>query len=106
MAKKLAFAMYKPNEGKENELKEILKEHLPILKEYGLISAKETYTIRAKDGTIIEIFEWLSEEAKVIAHQHPAMRQLWGRMMAICTFPAMQDLDESKKSFPNFEIVD
>ena len=106
MAKQLAFAMYKPNEGKEGDLKEILKEHLPLLREFELISDKETYTIKATDGTIIEIFEWLSEETKAIAHQHPATRQLWGRMMAICTFPAMRDLDEGKRSFPDFQIVE
>lgn len=105
MERQLAFAMYKPKEGKEEELQEILKLHLPVLKEYGLISEKETYTVRAKDGTMIEIFEWMSEESKAVAHQHPAMRSLWGRMMAVCTFPTMSDLPEAKRSFPNFSVI-
>jgi hypothetical protein len=102
----LAFAMYKPNEGKEDELNEILKSHLPVLKEYGLISDQAPYTVRSSDGTIIEIFEWKDEESKAIAHQHPAMRSLWGRMMGICTFPAMSDLPEGKKSFPGFSVLE
>jgi hypothetical protein len=105
MDKKLAFAMYKPKEGKEQELEEILIQHIPLLREYGLISEKETHTVRSNDGTIIEIFEWISDESKEVAHQHPAMRSLWGKMMAICTFPTLSDLPESKKSFPNFTVI-
>lgn len=101
----MAFAMYKPNEGKADELKEILKNHLPQLREYGLISDRDTYTIQSEDGTIIEIFEWASEEAKATAHRHPATMQLWGQMMNICTFPAMMDMPESGKSFPNFKVI-
>ena len=104
MERQLAFAMYKPKEGMEQELEEVLKLHIPLLKEYGLISEKETCTVRSKDGTIIEIFEWMSEESKAVAHQHPATRSLWGRLMAVCTFPTLSDLPEAKKSFPNFAV--
>jgi hypothetical protein len=105
MQRQLAFAMYKPKEGKEQELEQILEQHIPVLREYGLISEREAYTVQSKDGTVIEIFEWMSEEAKAVAHQHPAMRSLWGRMMAACTFPTMSDLPEAKKGFPNFLVV-
>ena len=72
MAKQRAFAMFKPDKGKEDELKEIPKEDLPVLKEHGLISDKEIFTIKAKDGTISEIFESLSGEAKAVAHEDPS----------------------------------
>ena len=101
----LAFAMYKPHEGKENELREILETHIPMLKEYGLITDKGTFQVRSKDGTIIEIFEWVNEEAKDIAHKHPAIMSMWGKMMPICNFPAMKDLPEAQKSFPGFEVI-
>jgi quinol monooxygenase YgiN len=105
MNKTLAFAMYKPNEGKKQELMDILKEHIPMLKEYGLITDRATITAESEDGTIIEIFEWASEEAKGAAHQHSAIMQMWGRMMPICSFPAMKDLPEAQKSFPNLGII-
>jgi len=103
---KLAFAMYQPKKGKEDELRRILKDHLPTLKKYELITDKGSFFAKSSNGTFIEIFEWASDEAKTVAHQHPAIMQLWGKMMPICDFPTMKDLPEATKSFPNFELVD
>jgi hypothetical protein len=75
------------------------------LKEYGFITDRPTITAQSTDGTIVEIFEWASEEAKRGADQHPAIQQLWSKMMPICTFPAMKDLPEAQKSFPNLAIL-
>ena len=71
--KKLAFAMYKPREGKAEELMDILKVHIPTLKEYDLITDKEPFTVLSENGTVIEIFEWASPEAIDLAHEHPAI---------------------------------
>lgn len=101
----LAFAMYKPHEGKEAELNDILKSHIPTLKELGLITDREPVMLKAEDGTIIEVFEWASEEAVKMAHQHPAVGQLWGKMGPIATFPAMKDLPEAQKPFPGFDVI-
>jgi hypothetical protein len=101
----LAFAMYKPHEGKENELMDILKEHVPTLKELGLITDRQTAILKAEDGTIIEVFEWASEEAVEMAHRHPAIGQLWGKMGPIASFPPMKDLPEANKPFPGFEVI-
>ncbi len=101
----LAFAMYKPKKGKEQEMKDILKDHLPTLRKYELITDKGHFFAQSADGTLIEIFEWASDEAKKAAHEHPAIMQMWGKMMPICDFPAMKDLPEAAKSFPNFELL-
>jgi hypothetical protein len=103
---KLAFAMYKPKKGKDAELLELLKDHLPTLRKYELITDKGSFFVKSGNGTFIEIFEWASEEAKNVAHQHPAIMKIWGKMMPMCEFPAMKDLPEAAKSFPNFEIVE
>lgn len=103
--KKLAFAMYKPKEGKAGELNEILKTHMPALREYGLMTDKEPFTALADDGTVIEIFEWASQEAIDMAHEHPAIRSIWGKMGPICDFVSMKDLPEAQHPFPNFDIV-
>jgi hypothetical protein len=101
----LTFAMYKPNEGKETELQEILKDHIPTLKDLELITDRAPATLRAKDGTIIEVFEWKSHDAVETAHKHPAIGQLWGKMGAICTFPGMEGLTEAHQPFPAFDII-
>ena len=102
----LAFAMYKPKEGKEEELRILLKDHLPTLRQNQLIADTGSFFAKSTDGTFIEIFEWVSEEAKTAAHHHPAIREIWNKMMPICDFPAMKDLPEAAKSFPGFELVE
>ena len=101
----LAFAMYKPKKGKLAELKKLLKDHIPTLRKYELITNKGAFLVQSTDGTLIEIFEWASEAAKDAAHKHPAIMKIWGPMMPICEFPAMENLPEAAKSFPNFKVI-
>jgi len=101
----LAFAMYRPAPGKKEELQEILKDHIPTLRELGFITDGTAYSLESKDGTLIEVFEWVGEEAKTEAHHHPAIRTIWAKMMDICTFPGMNTLPEAEKGFPGFEVV-
>lgn len=103
METSIAFAMYQPAKGKSEELKQILKEHIPTLKRLGLITDSPAYMLESENGTVIEVFEWTGDEAKDIAHKHPAVRAIWGKMMDICTFPKMHDLPEANHSFPNFK---
>ena len=105
MSTKMSFAMYKPHEGKRDELLEILKEHVPTLREYGMVSERSNYMAQASDGTIIEVFEWLSDEAKNAAHEHPAVARIWERMYGVCSFAHMRHLSESDMQFPDFELL-
>ena len=105
MQSKLTIAIYKPKSDRDDEMLEVLKSHTPLLKELGLISNKPAYLARSSNGHIIEIFEWLNEEAKVIAHSHPLLQPVWSKMMEICEFPSFSELPESASSFPNFETI-
>ena len=104
--KDFAMPMYKAT-SKENheELIKILEGHLPTLREYGLIKNSSAYMLQSDDGTIIEMFEWKDEGAKQAAHEHPAIRTLWGKMQGICDFPSLNDLPESGTRFPNFKVL-
>jgi len=102
---KIAMAMYKPKKGKSEELKNILKEHLPTLRKMELITERPPLLLESENGTIIEIFEWTGDAAKDAAHKHPAIRVIWGKMMDICSFPSLKDLPEAKHSFPNFTRI-
>ncbi len=99
--------MYKAtSEENQKALFEILKNHIPTLRKYELISDSPAYMLQSTDGTIIETFEWKDEKAKQIAHEHPAIRTIWGKMEGICEFPSLSDLPESKKRFPNFKVLE
>src|ERR1700743_550100 len=54
---KTVIVAYKPKPGKADELKALMKTHLPRLKAEGLVRDKESYIMEAADGTIVEVFE-------------------------------------------------
>jgi quinol monooxygenase YgiN len=101
----LAFAAYKPKAGQEKAFLELVKRHLPVLRELQLATDRSNFIARSKDGTIIEVFEWTSVNAIDAAHQHPAVADIWEKMTLIADFIAMKALPEAKKPFSGFEIL-
>ncbi len=82
-----------------------MREHLPVLRKEGLITDREGYTMRSKDGSIIEVFEWKSEEAIDKAHKSEAVLNLWKKFEEACEYIPIENLEEAKKLFPGFEPV-
>ena len=104
--KNFAMPMYKAtNEENHDKLLKILEKHVPTLREFELIDDSPAFLLQSDDGTIIETFEWKNEETKQAAHEHPAIRTLWGEMEGICDFPSLSDLPESNNRFPNFKVL-
>jgi len=99
MASQIVFAAYKPQEGKEEELKQLIKEHVPTLRKLELITDRPALTVRAQDGTFIEIIEWYDVEAADKAHEHPAVAKIWEQMGAISKFMPLKELPETAKTF-------
>ncbi len=99
----VVMAMYRPKEGKLDELELLVKKHFPTLKSYGLTTSREPFIGRATDGTLIEIFEWISMEAAQKAHDHPAIASIWEAMTMVCEFGKLEQLAEAKKVFPQFQ---
>jgi hypothetical protein len=99
----VAMALYRPFPGKEEELWEILRHHFPTLQREGLVTEQELLTLQASDGTIIEIFEWCSEEAKEKAHASAAVMEIWNKMMTVAEMTSLSTLPEAQRPFPNFK---
>src|ERR1700748_1682314 len=97
---------YKPKPGKEDALKELMKTHLPRLKDQGLVRNKDSYIMEAADGTIVEVFEWLSEEAIQKAHYNPEVLKMWGEYAEVCDYVPVGSLTEAGSLFSSFEPVD
>ena len=97
--------MYKPFEGKEEELKSLLKKHFPVLREYELITDRVPLVVKTGNGTYIEVFEWESEDSVNRAHDHPAVADIWEKMGQISEFTTMNKLSESEGMFPHFEPI-
>ena len=101
----LAFATYKPKAGQETALFELVKKHLPALRQLELATDRNNYIAKAADGTIIEVFEWTSPGAISAAHQHPAINDIWEKMTMIADFIPMASLAEGQHPFAGFEII-
>jgi len=101
-----AIAAYRPKPGRERQLRQVLKDHLPILRKEGLVTDRPSYLMRAADGTFVEVFEWKSAATIETAHENPEVRAMWARFEAACTYESLGNLKESRDLFANFESVD
>ena len=99
----LVIACYRPKPGQEEALRAVVREHLPALRKLGLATARPSVLLRAGDGTLLELFEWVSAEAVERAHHDPAVQAIWGRFFAVCDCVKLSDLAESAEMFPHFE---
>ena len=103
---KFVIVAYRPHPGKAQELLQLTREHLPILRNQGLATDRPSYVMRSTDGTIIEVFEWKSAEAIAAAHQNPVWQAMCGRYSAVCDYISLKNLSESKNMFAEFDPVD
>ncbi len=100
------IAAYRPRSGKEDALRRILKDHLPILRREGLATDRPPYLMRASDGTFVEVFEWKSAKAVEDAHHNANVLKMWARFEEACEYVSLTSLEETKGPFPNFDAVD
>jgi hypothetical protein len=102
----ISVACYRPNPGRETELLGLVRDHLPPLRAEGLVSERAPIVMRTADGTLVEIFEWVSKEAIAGAHKNPVVAELWKRFEAVCTYETPSNLAEFKNMFAHFEAID
>ena len=100
----LSIVCYRPKSGKEDELLQLTREHVPILRAQGLATDRSVVAMRAADGTIVEVFEWESGGIER-AHTNPEVAKLWGRYNEACEFVPFASLPEAQQLFAGFEPI-
>jgi len=98
----IAIAAYKPLPGFDTGFKEVLKNHTNVLREEGFITDQKVYQMQAIDGTVIEVFEWISEEAKEDAHNNPRVMELWSRLHEYAEMAKLMDIMECHAPMASF----
>lgn len=101
----VVFALYRPHEGKDAELRRLIAQHLPVLRRLEMITDRPAVLVRSKNGTYIEVFEWRSTAMSGRAHEHPEVARVWEAMGQIAGFPGLESLEEAKERFSHFEPV-
>jgi hypothetical protein len=102
---RFVIAAYTPKAGQEPQLLATVRKHLRVLHAEQLVTDKPPYVMRARDGTIVEVFEWRSAEAISQAHTNPAVQALWAEFGAVCDYTPLNKLAESHQMFAEFDAV-
>ncbi len=102
MSTRIVIACYKPIAGKQEALESLVESHVQSLRDEGLVTDRQPIILKAKDGTITEIFEWKSKEAIELAHENPRVQQIWQQFANVCAYVPIGDLAEAAEIFPDF----
>jgi hypothetical protein len=101
----MVMVAYRPKPAMDAGLRELIRNHVPILRTEGLATDRAPVILKAADGTYVEIFEWRSPEAIQQAHHSPAVLVMWSRFAEVCDYQSVADLPECKQLFSPFELV-
>ena len=101
----IVIVAYRPKSGKEKETLELVRHRVPTLRKEGLVTDRAPTIMRARDGTIIEVSEWKSQEAIDAAHKNPNVLAMWNEFFAVCDCVPLNTLPESAEMFAGFEPV-
>jgi hypothetical protein len=102
---RITIVVYRPKQGREKQLLELVNEHLPVLDKQGLITGRKPIVMEAADNRIIEIFEWASSEAIEKAHTNASVLELWNRFNKVCDYDKPVNVNEFHNLFSEFEPI-
>src|ERR1700674_2851163 len=102
MAGVCGIVAYRPKPGKEKELLELVRNRVPTLRKEGLVTDRVPAIMRSRDGTIVEVSEWKSQEAIDAAHRNPNVLAMWDKFFAICECMPLKTLAEANDMFAGF----
>ena len=102
----VCIVAYRPKAGHEEELLDLVRDRVPTLRKEGLATDRVPVIVRAKDGTIIEVSEWKSQQAIEEAHQNPRVLEMWDKFFAVCDCVPLKTLPEAGEMFAGFEPLE
>jgi len=97
----IVIVAYRPKPGKEADLLQLTREHVPLLRAEGLATDHPATVCQAKDGTVVEVFEWEAGGTEC-AHSNPEVLKLWERYAVACDYAPLVSLPESSTIFASF----
>jgi len=99
--------VYRPVAGREDALLDLVHAHVPALRALGLATDAPPVILRSPaNGNLVEIFDWVSEEAVQRAHSMPEVIAMWDAFDVVCDFLKLAQLAEAETLFAHFERVE
>lgn len=99
---KIVIATYKPKPGKEKNLDRLVRDHVKVLRNQGLATLRPPMIMKSADGTVVEVFEWISKQAIEEAQHNKDVQDYWARYKEVCDIIPVSDLIEANTSFSEF----
>ena len=103
---RISIAAFKPKPGKEDDLLKVLDDRIPLLLSLGMDTDRKAITMRSRQGVIIQVSEWVDDDAITRAHSHPEVLALWQRFDDCCEYVKLDTLSESHDDFATFTAID
>jgi hypothetical protein len=101
----IVIAVYRPKPGQAEALAAEVRAHVPDLRAWGLATERPATAMRARDGTILEVFEWRDGGIEA-AHKDPRVLAMWERFGAACDMISLRDVAETAQLFAGFAPLD
>lgn len=102
---RVVIVAYRPKPGQQQALEELVRRHHMRLHAEGLVTERAPVLMRGGDGTIIEVFEWLSSAAIAAAHDNAAVQQMWAEFAEAGEYVPISRVAEAHELFAEFEPV-
>lgn len=99
---RIVIACFRPKPGKNEELRAIVRGHMAILRAEGLVTEREAILMEAQDGSVLEVFEWISSDAIDRAHKNPRVLAMWETFAEVCDYIPVGELGEAGQLFSEF----
>ena len=99
---RIVIACYKPHPGQSEALRELIRDHVATVRVQGLVTDRVPITMEARDGTVVEVFEWVSDAAIKSAHDNPAVQAMWQDYAQVCDHMPIGEVPEVAELFSEF----
>ena len=103
---RFVITSFRPKPGQQQALLAVIARHWQLLQVEQLVSTRPRYAMQAADGTVLEVFEWRSEQAVAAAHQHPGVQALWAEFDSVCSYIPLSAVPEAQQPFAEFTPLD
>lgn len=103
---RIVIVGYRPKPGQQAALQALVARHGQVLRDQALVTERPAWMMRAADGTVLEVFEWLSAHSIERAHGNATVQALWAEFAAVCDYVPVAQLPEAASLFSEFEALD
>jgi quinol monooxygenase YgiN len=102
---RIMIVAYRPYKGKEEVFRSQLFRQIEIYREEELLSDRDPWFMRTKNGAYLVFFEWKSQEVVDSLETNPQIQQIWMQFEKICSFEKPSSVQEFQEMFSHFESI-